>query len=139
MLKKFVVATAFFVATFLGAAAPAVADQAAFRTADTVREIQALGAKQVAGQSLQHLLSGRSFDHPEWTWDIRANNTHFSRAKDNSWTDEGTWEIVGNQYCRSSQATQGRTLCSDVYVLGRDLRFTEDRRPRRLLDWYVSY
>jgi len=123
----------------LGVAGAAIADQAAFRSAETVREIRALGAQQMAGQSIQQVLSGRTFDNPDWTWRVRANGTHASAAKDGSWTDEGTWSVVGNQYCRSSGATEGRTICSDVYFLGRDLRFSQDANPRRLLNWFVSY
>ncbi len=139
MLKHIALRVFLSFSVILGVLSAAHADQAAFRSAETVREIKALGAQQMTGQSIERILSGRKFENSEWTWEIRSNGTHFSRAKDNSWTDEGPWEIVGNQYCRSGTSTGGKTICSDVYFLGRDLRFTEDRRPRRLLDWFVSY
>ena len=110
-----------------------------FLNAKTVKQARAAGAQQISGASIQKIMAGRTFKQADWTWTIKKNGTQSSKATDGSWSDAGTWQIKGNQYCRESGATEGKTICSDVYFLGRDLRFTQDANPKKLLDWHVSY
>ena len=122
--------------------APAVtlADNAkAFRTVEKVSELSAIGAKQLPGASIEQIFTSGTLINPDWTWDIEPDGTQTSKANNGSWSDEGTWEVRGNEFCRASTLSQGKTLCSKVYYLGRELRFSEDADPRNLLDWYVTY
>jgi hypothetical protein len=127
-------------ALFLVSTSHSQADNAeAFRTAERVSELSALGAKQLPGSSIEQILTSGTLTNPGWTWDIEPDGTQSSEANDGSWSDEGTWEVRGNEFCRESTLSEGKTLCSKVYYLGRELRFSENADPRNLLDWYLTY
>jgi len=113
------------------------ADAAGVRGATKVSAVKKMGAQQIAGTSIQKIVSGRTLDHEGWTWTFKPDGTQSSKAKDGSWKTTGTWRIDGNQICRTNSETQ-KEKCSDVYVLGRDLKFTEGNK-RTLANWYAAY
>lgn len=119
------------------AATPALADLSAFHNATKVSQVKKLGAQQITGESIRKIVSGRTLKHPDWTWTFKRNGSVSSTATDKSWTVGGTWEIVGNQLCRTNPEKE-QVLCSDVYLLERSLKFTE-KNNRTLAGWYASY
>ncbi|WP_420860303.1 hypothetical protein [Algirhabdus cladophorae] len=116
------------------------ADQAKdFQSSTSVSQIAKMGAKQMAGTSIQKIFAGRTLKNPNWTWTFKKNGVQSSKANDGAWTDKGTWEVKGNEFCRQSEMSKGKEMCSKVYVLGRDLKFSDHQNAKKLKDWYISY
>lgn len=89
--------------------------------AQTAAEFVALGARKMTADEFMQRVVGRTMDEGGWTWNINADGTHSSAAKDGSWTDAGgTWQMSGDQYCRESPGNP--MACSDVYMIGDYLR-----------------
>ncbi|WP_170414753.1 hypothetical protein [Ruegeria atlantica] len=108
-----------------------------YLTATKVSQIKEMGAKQMDGASIQKIVSGKTLNSSNWTWTFEKDGKQFSSANDGSWEDKGTWSVKGNELCRESDTSGKGELCSKVYFLGRDLRFSEGKRD--LHDWWVSY
>ncbi|MEM6311012.1 MAG: hypothetical protein AAF754_13295 [Pseudomonadota bacterium] len=121
--------------TCLGTASLAQTDE--FRKATKVAQIKKMGAQQISGDSIRKIVSGRTLDHPGWTWIFKADGTQTSADKKGQWNTSGTWRIDGNLLCRKSDQT-GKEKCSDVYFLGRDLKFTLGGK-RNLEEWFATY
>jgi len=114
-----VLALATLLPTFASAQQTVTLDQVT--GAQTVAEFAALGAHQVISAEFNQNVVGRTMDEGGWTWIINADGTHSSQADDGSWTDSGgTWELVGNQYCRESPGNP--RSCSDVYMIANYIR-----------------
>ena len=121
---------------------PQLADAKAkldFRTAKTLAELDKLGAKPLEGAAVTSAVSGKTFKTKGWTWTMNADGTQASKASDNSWTDSGTWQVRGNQFCRQSAATKGAELCSTVFASGKDLRMSDPAATGKLTAWTLSY
>lgn len=110
-------------------------DREAFKQSLTVAAAKKAGGQQINGASILKIVNNKTLKHPEWTWSFKSDGTQSSIANDKSWTTTGTWEIKGDQLCRTSSA--GKKKCSDVYFLGRDLKFSTSKT--KLDDWYASY
>ncbi|MBI1416900.1 MAG: hypothetical protein GC146_06730 [Limimaricola sp.] len=120
----------FLVAAVLAAflAAPVLADVSVsqVRAASSRSALLALGATPLTAQEFRSLVVGRSIDAGSWTWQVSADGTYNSVAKDGSWQPaHGHWEMQGDRYCR---ATDGRRLldCAQVFLAGTALRLVEE-------------
>lgn len=124
----------------LGFSGPSYADSAAdFRAATSVAEVADLGAQRMAGVSIQNIFSDHTLENPGWTWSFTSSGVQTSQANDGSWSDEGTWDVANDQFCRQSVMSEGKRLCSNVYFLGRDLKFSDPDAPNGLKEWFVRY
>lgn len=119
----------------LGLAQPAVANET-FQNATTVAEAKRAGGQQITGESIRRIVTNRTVNSPKFSWTFKANGRQSSKAHNSSWKSSGTWEIRGHQLCRTDD---GMERCSDVYILNRDLKFTETGSKTKLSPWFVSY
>jgi hypothetical protein len=110
-------------------------DSEAFKQSKTVAAAKKAGGQQISGASILKIVNNKTLKHPKWTWTFKSDGTQSSVAKDKSWTTNGTWEVKGNQLCRTS--SEGIKKCSNVYYLDRDLKFSTSKT--KLNDWYASY
>jgi hypothetical protein len=140
MRKFLVLSFGLFSAMSIDATAPVFAKaKINFRSAMMVSDMDKLGGKVMDGATIQKTFSGKTLKGKGWSWTIKSDGAQSSKASDNSWTDAGTWHVQGDQFCRQSTTAKGSELCSSVYSVGHDIRFTDPRNPGKLHDWYLTF
>jgi hypothetical protein len=119
------------------AAAPAALTQDTVMATTDPAALLALGAVQLD----QAAFMAQVVDKPlvdtggAWDWVINANGTHRSSSLiGDAWSDVGPWNWTNGQYCRrGADGTEFR--CSDVYLIGNILRFSDTEKPETLATW----
>ena len=109
----------------------------AFQSATSVSAVKKAGGQQITGKSILQIVNNKTLTNPGWTWTFKPDGTQSSKANDGSWSTKGVWDVRGNQLCRTSD--DGKERCSNVYFLGRDLKFSDPNSKTKVSDWYVSF